>query len=456
MKAPQFLYLFLVFPFTLFAQIGINTTNPDASSILDIQSSDKGLLLPRVALTGPSDNTTIESPSESLLVYNTSTSGGLTKGFYFWSGSAWSAVSNSGSPSSEKWSLQGNSLSGSEFFGSTNWSQLQFRVNNAQIGLLHPNGGISFGLNASANKDNSIAIGTNANASASNEATAVGPATNASGYRSAAIGYNASASSNNSLALGTNTQAIGQNSSVLGVTSSATAQNATAIGYNVTANQPNTIILGNDISDVSNWNATKVGIGTSSPSEKLEVNGNIKVSGKLNISSGDITIANGTEGVGKILVSDANGKASWEDASSLSEQAYAEAYANASSTLSAYSPITFGTTVVQSGVTINSNNFQVSTSGTYKITYAVSIEKTSGGDANVGFFLTNGWGSGNKIVGSTAYVHLDNGDKITATATKFVQLSASNMVYVFPDTTNTTIETVPEGTYFNIELVKAD
>ena len=47
-----------------------------------------------------------------------------------------------------------------------------------------------------------------------------------------------------------------------------------------------------------------VGIGTISPTEKLEVSGNVKLTGKLKVEDG-------THGVGKVLTSDANGLASW-------------------------------------------------------------------------------------------------------------------------------------------------
>lgn len=72
--------------------LGINTTGaiPDSSAMLDIISSNKGLLIPRVSLTSTSDTTTITNPATSLLVYNTNalmTSGGL--GFWYWNGTAW-------------------------------------------------------------------------------------------------------------------------------------------------------------------------------------------------------------------------------------------------------------------------------------------------------------------------------------------------------------------------------
>jgi len=56
--------------------VAINTTGnaPDVSAMLDIVSSGKGLLLPRVSLISSTDATTITSPATSLLVYNTNAS----------------------------------------------------------------------------------------------------------------------------------------------------------------------------------------------------------------------------------------------------------------------------------------------------------------------------------------------------------------------------------------------
>lgn len=62
---------------TVIAQnMAINTTgnNPDVSAMLDVVSSNKGMLLPRVSLTSTTDATTIPSPATSLLVYNTNAS----------------------------------------------------------------------------------------------------------------------------------------------------------------------------------------------------------------------------------------------------------------------------------------------------------------------------------------------------------------------------------------------
>lgn len=63
------------------AQVGIGHTNPDASSMLDVQSPDnnKGMLIPRM-LT--SQRTAIAAPATGLLVFDTD-----TQSFWFYSGS---------------------------------------------------------------------------------------------------------------------------------------------------------------------------------------------------------------------------------------------------------------------------------------------------------------------------------------------------------------------------------
>ncbi len=106
--APQKLYFMLkkwlssVFFFffyalmSLNAQVAINTDGalPDNSAILDINAPDKGLLIPRVALTGTSDNTTIPSPATGLMIYNTQTTSDVVEGFYYYDGSQWQRLGN--------------------------------------------------------------------------------------------------------------------------------------------------------------------------------------------------------------------------------------------------------------------------------------------------------------------------------------------------------------------------
>ena len=54
------------------AQVGIGTLNPNNSAMLEVASTDKGILIPRIALASKTDTTTITSGNvNSLLVFNT-------------------------------------------------------------------------------------------------------------------------------------------------------------------------------------------------------------------------------------------------------------------------------------------------------------------------------------------------------------------------------------------------
>jgi hypothetical protein len=85
------LFLLVLFSVQVFAQTGIGTTTPNASAKLDVFSTNKGFLPPRVTLTSVSDATTIASPAEGLLVYNLG-SVGLQAGYYYWNGANWATI----------------------------------------------------------------------------------------------------------------------------------------------------------------------------------------------------------------------------------------------------------------------------------------------------------------------------------------------------------------------------
>jgi hypothetical protein len=91
---------FFLLSFNAKAQVGIGTPTPDASAMLEVNSSDKGLLVPRIALTAASVAAPVASPATGLLIYNTATSGTapdqVTPGFYYWNGSRWYPVVNKG------------------------------------------------------------------------------------------------------------------------------------------------------------------------------------------------------------------------------------------------------------------------------------------------------------------------------------------------------------------------
>lgn len=84
----NFLLVLLVFwGTTIYAQVGIGTPIPSASVMLDVVANDKGVMIPRVSLTGSTDvKTIINGNQPSLLVYNTATFSDVKPGYYYWNG----------------------------------------------------------------------------------------------------------------------------------------------------------------------------------------------------------------------------------------------------------------------------------------------------------------------------------------------------------------------------------
>ncbi|NQY05340.1 MAG: hypothetical protein HRT68_03805 [Flavobacteriaceae bacterium] len=140
MKTTLFGFLILVaFTAQTNAQIGIGTTTPDQSSILDVTSTNQGFLMPRVALTSTVDTATINgAEATALLVYNTATVADVTPGFYYWGGTFWIPLI---STAPAAWELAGNAGTNpaADFIGTTDAIDVSFRVNNAQILRLNNN-----------------------------------------------------------------------------------------------------------------------------------------------------------------------------------------------------------------------------------------------------------------------------------------------------------------------------
>ena len=76
------LVLFVVFPLVIYSQVGIGTINPDASAMLDIESTTSGLLIPRMTIV---QRDAIANPANGLIVYQTDD----TIGFYYFNGTVW-------------------------------------------------------------------------------------------------------------------------------------------------------------------------------------------------------------------------------------------------------------------------------------------------------------------------------------------------------------------------------
>ncbi len=117
--------------------VGINGTGaaPAASALLDIDATNKGVLVPRVALTGLNSNAPIGATVvNSLLVYNTATVAGVnavSPGYYYWNSTTarWLRMSSDG----ENWRLQGNTgTTATDFLGTTDANPLSVRTTNLE------------------------------------------------------------------------------------------------------------------------------------------------------------------------------------------------------------------------------------------------------------------------------------------------------------------------------------
>lgn len=212
------------------ASIGINNAAPSASAQLDISSTTKGILVPRMTTV---QRTAIAAPANALLVFDIS-----TNSFWFYNGAAWTELFSAASG----WALNGNGGTNPavHFIGTTDNTNLVFKRHNNRAGFIGTFA-TSFGLNAlnpaSTGFDNT-AIGVNALSSNSNgiQNTASGAnalSANTSGYANSANGASA-LSSNTS---GGNNTANGAFALLSNSTGNAnTANGAYALYSNTTGN----------------------------------------------------------------------------------------------------------------------------------------------------------------------------------------------------------------------------
>jgi hypothetical protein len=159
------LSVFLFGTLFTFAQVGIGTTNPDPGSVLDIKSTDKGILIPRVALTATNSQLPITPAAvEGMMVYNTATAGTspniVTPGFYFWDGTLWMRVATGGTVTKD-WTIAGNGDTNAttDFIGTTNNQDLRFKTNDFDRFTI-TTGDATTGGRLMSNNDGSVALPT--------------------------------------------------------------------------------------------------------------------------------------------------------------------------------------------------------------------------------------------------------------------------------------------------------
>ena len=168
--------------------MSINTDGsiPDASSILDIKSSAKGLLIPRM---NSAQRSAIATPATGLMVFDTT-----SKTLFYFNGTSWANISAG-------WSLGGNGGTNSttQFIGTTDNAPLVIKVNNELAGLVGSTAASNTTWGYRALKNNNggtenVALGYLAMASnvTGMANTAMGTGSmyyNTSGYYNSATGY---------------------------------------------------------------------------------------------------------------------------------------------------------------------------------------------------------------------------------------------------------------------------
>jgi hypothetical protein len=138
--------------------VGIGTLTPNGFSMLDISSSNKGLLIPRMALTSTTSNAPVGAFVAGMMVYNTATAGDVTPGFYLCNGTTWEKAGGAG------WTLTGNAGTSpsTNFIGTSDNQDVIFKRNNTRAGFL---GGSNtawgrLSMNSTSTGTNNTSIGT--------------------------------------------------------------------------------------------------------------------------------------------------------------------------------------------------------------------------------------------------------------------------------------------------------
>ena len=159
-KSIAILLLTLIICINSIAQnVAINTdgSTANASAILDVKNTTKGILIPRMS---KAEKLAITTPANGLLIYQNAPD---SVGFYYYNSSSWVWLQNS----NEGWSLNGNNnVTASNYLGSINNSALRFLVNNKQSGSIdsayqNTSMGYQSLLNTTTNRNNT-AIGFDA------------------------------------------------------------------------------------------------------------------------------------------------------------------------------------------------------------------------------------------------------------------------------------------------------
>lgn len=123
--------------------VSVNTdgSTADASAMLDVKSSTKGLLVPRMSRT---ERNAIASPATGLLVFQNAPD---SIGYYYYNGTAWTWLLSNSNADSLAWRTGGNTgtNAAANFIGTQDNADLVIKTNNAEVMRVATNGAIGLG-----------------------------------------------------------------------------------------------------------------------------------------------------------------------------------------------------------------------------------------------------------------------------------------------------------------------
>ena len=258
----SFIFFYIISSHLIYSQVGIGTKTPNSSSMLDIESTDKGILIPRMT---ENQKISVLSPVSGLLIYQ------IDKeiGFYFYDGSIWLRIVKNISPNFTGTINSGaiismGTISATAFLGDgsglTGTGGLQSITENGITGYRRADAApANYGNIGSGAVDLSLSTSSSLTSGASGRySTAMGNGTIASGERSTAMGgfndaignystamgLSTTANGDGSTAMGNNTTASGSNSTAMGEITIASGSNSTAMGYKSTASDYGSVVIG--------------------------------------------------------------------------------------------------------------------------------------------------------------------------------------------------------------------
>ncbi len=134
-------------------KVGTNPQSMNADAVLEIESANKGLLLPRLNLSPTTSPAPLSSFVRGMVVYNTATDNDVVPGIYYSDGAKWMkmvAGSIAQSLPSDVWSLNGNGGTNpnTSFLGTVDNNALRFRTNNTERMSITENGWVGIGTTA--------------------------------------------------------------------------------------------------------------------------------------------------------------------------------------------------------------------------------------------------------------------------------------------------------------------